>query len=360
MDIELFDISKCFDKLWLKECLNDLYEAGLSSSNLNLLYEGNKECFLSIKLPGSKTKRIKLKDLVMQGSVWGPLSCTSSMDKIGQRSYKTGSPLYTYKGLVSIPPLGMIDDEITMAECGSNSALTNVYMNNFTESKRLTFGIKKCKKMHIGKETLLCDDIKVHDKKGEKVTDEKYIGDVISSDGTNTKNLKERIDKGYGIVNEIVSILDEVPLGKYKIIAGIKLREAMLLNGILFNSEIWYGLTEEDIEKLSFVDEYLLRSILKAPSKTPKETLYLETGCKPIKFIIKKRRLMYLHHILRRPKDEVIRKFYVAQKLKPSRNDWVLTVENDKNELEIKLCDEEIEQLTKYKFKKYLEEKLRK
>ena len=104
----------------------------------------------------------------------------------------------------------------------------------------------------------------------------------------------------------------------------------MLLNGILFNSEVWYGLTEDDIEKLSYVDEYLLRSILKAPSKTPKETLYLETGCKPIKFIIKKRRLMYLHHILKRPKEEIITKFYVAQKLKPSRNDWVTTIEKIK------------------------------
>ena len=42
IDIELFDIAKCFDSLWLKECLNDLYEAGLDNSNLNILYEGNR------------------------------------------------------------------------------------------------------------------------------------------------------------------------------------------------------------------------------------------------------------------------------------------------------------------------------
>ena len=48
-DIELFDIAKCFDTLWLKESLNDLYEAGLKNDNLNLLYEGNKECYIAIK-----------------------------------------------------------------------------------------------------------------------------------------------------------------------------------------------------------------------------------------------------------------------------------------------------------------------
>ena len=78
-----------------------------------------------------------------------------------------------------------------------------------------------------------------------------------------------------------------------------------------------YG--DEEVEKLSRVDEYLLRSILGAPSKTPKETLYLETGCKPIKHVMQKRRLMYLHHILTRKEDELIKRFYVAQKLKPSK-----------------------------------------
>ena len=106
VDIELFDISKCFDSLWLKECLNDLYEAGIDNSNLNLIYEGNKECFLSVKTPTGQTKRIVINETVMQGSVWGPLCCTTTMDKIGQKAYKTGSALYMYKGMVSIPPPG--------------------------------------------------------------------------------------------------------------------------------------------------------------------------------------------------------------------------------------------------------------
>ena len=104
VDIELFDIAKCFDSLWLKECLNDLYEAGLDNSNLNLLYEGNRECLISVKTPSGQTERISIKEIVMQGSVWGPLCCTTTMDKLGQKSYRTGSPMYTYKGMVSIPP----------------------------------------------------------------------------------------------------------------------------------------------------------------------------------------------------------------------------------------------------------------
>ena len=214
------------------------------------------------------------------------------MDKIGQKAYKTGKSLYTYKGLVSIPPLGMVDDELTIAECGIDATLTNTLMNTFTESKKLQFGIKKCNKLHVGQDNLVCEDIKVHNSTGNKVNKEKYIGDIIANDGSNDENIKERMNKGYGIVNEIISIIDEIPLGPYRIPTGLKLREAMLLNGMLFNSEIWYDVKEDELNKLSNVDEYLLRKILQAPAKTPIEALYLETGCIPIKYLVKQRRLM--------------------------------------------------------------------
>ena len=49
------------------------------------------------------------------------------------------------------------------------STKTNAFMNTFIELKKLEFGVKKCNKMHIGKETLCCDDMKVHNEVGTKV-----------------------------------------------------------------------------------------------------------------------------------------------------------------------------------------------
>ena len=252
----------------------------------------------------------------------------------------------------------MVDDELTIAECGANATITNAAMNSFTESKKLRFGIKKCNKMHIGEDTLVCEDIYVHDGVGKTVGQNKYVGDVLEDNGSNKANIKERVDKGYGIVTEILSILAEIPLGPYRVSVGLKLRDAMLLNGILFNSEIWYNVKEEEEKKLSEVDEYLLRSILGAPSKTPKEALFLETGCIPIKFILKMRRAMYLHHILKRPPGELIRKFYEAQKCKPSKGDWSQTVAQNISEINLNLSDQKISQMSKYKFRKLLKKKI--
>ena len=88
------------------------------------------------------------------------------------------------------------------------------------------------------------------------------------------------------------------------------------------------------------------------PSKTPIEALFLETGCIPLKFHIQKRRLMYLHHLLTRSEKELIRKFYSAQKSKPSKNDWVQTVKSDLESLKIDMNDEEISKISKNKFSK--------
>ena len=53
------------------------------------------------------------------------------------------------------------------------------------------------------------------------------------------------------------------------------LREAMLVNGILTNSEAWYGLSDSKIELLEQVDEQFLRIFLEVGKGCPKEMLYL-------------------------------------------------------------------------------------
>ena len=49
----------------------------------------------------------------------------------------------------------------------------------------------------------------------------------------------------------------------------------MLVNGILTNSEAWYGLSDSKIELLEQVDEQFLRIFLEVGKGCPKEMLYL-------------------------------------------------------------------------------------
>ena len=49
--IGIYEIDKCFDSLWLDECINDMFEAGLQNDKLNLLYLMNESANIAIKTP---------------------------------------------------------------------------------------------------------------------------------------------------------------------------------------------------------------------------------------------------------------------------------------------------------------------
>ena len=116
--------------------------------------------------------------------------------------------------------------------------------------------------------------------------------------------------------------------------------QALFINGTIFNSEAWQGLSEDDLIILEKVDESLLRGICGAHSKIPIESLYLETGTIPIRFIIKNRRLSYLKTIIKRDPDELIREVYDAQKLDTTPGDFAELVLKDSIEISFDIRNE--------------------
>ena len=96
-DIQVFDVEKCFDSLWVQECVNTLYEKGLTNDKLVLLYEETKNAKIAIKTPNGTTERRDIKNIIMQGTVFGSLICTSVMDKLAQIFYKDEDLVYKYK-----------------------------------------------------------------------------------------------------------------------------------------------------------------------------------------------------------------------------------------------------------------------
>ena len=195
--------------------------------------------------------------------------------------------------------------------------------------KKLTLSSKKCSKIHIGKNNACCPDLKVHGEKMKTSLKEKYLGDQITHHGNNKATIEDRVSKGVGIVTEIIAILDDVPLGQYRVEMGLKLRQAMLLNGLLFNSEGWHAVTKVDIRKLEKVDEILLRSLLQCHPKTPLEFLYLETGSMPIRHILSLRRTNYLKTLLMRDEEELTKRILREQQQNTSPGDFWELVSDD-------------------------------
>ena len=113
-----------------------------------------------------------------------------------------------------------------------------------------------------------------------------------------------------------------------------------------------------EIEQLEQVDENLMRKILEVGQGCPKEMLYLELGCKPIRFTIMMRRLMFFHYLLNEDSNSLIHRVLQAQIKNPSKDDFILSVESTLDELDIHLSHDDIKNLSKETFHKFAKKQI--
>ena len=264
----------------------------------------------------------------------GPMMCSNSIGMVGKYAKEKGQ-FYNYKNLVPVIPLAMIDDLLAVTSCGMKSIEMNTTINTLIELKKLQFHVpevkkkSKCHLMHIGKANMVCPDMKVHGHTVDRVDKAVYLGDVISCDGSNTSNIQDRVSKGMGQMNTIMTLLKTVSFGEKFFEMAVTLREAHLINGMMSSSETWYGLKKKEIDQMEEVDKMLIRKILDAPISTCIESLYLELGLIPISIILKSRRINYLHYLANLDQEEMLYKFFEAQFKYPNKDDWTLQVKDD-------------------------------
>lgn len=367
IDLQIYDLIQCFDSLWLDDCMNDVYDT-VSESNhtdkLALVYESNQENLVSIKTANFKRKPTNIPNIVQQGGTWGSLLCSNSIDTLGRKCEERGEHFYMYKGIVKIIPLAMVDDLMGISSCGLQSVSLNTFLTTNIEMKKLRFhtpdenGKSKCHKIHVGGNEKFCPKLKVHGIEMANVKEDTYLGDVISGDGQNTKNINKRIAKGLGIISSITNLLDKISLGVFYVEIFIVLRNSMFINGILTNTEVWHNFKKCEVEELEELDRSLIRKVLKVPITTPKEALHLELGILPIGAIIKSRRLMYLHYLLNLDNSEMLHKVFITQWNKPVKGDWSEIVKEDLEDFEIR-DTEVMKNEKKYVIKKVIKEKAR-
>ena len=230
------------------DCLNDIFNT-LSThkrnDELSLLCESNKNNLVAVKTAVGLTERVNIPNIVQQGGTWGPLLCSNSIDKIGKKCFKRNEHVYLYKKKAKILPLAFVDDLNGISKCGIESVALNTFLTTQIELKKLKLhtvdkkGKSKCVKLHVGKSNGFCPTLKVHGTNMPEVSEETYLGDILSSDGKNSKNIKSRISKGVGIISQLMNLLDEVSFGPYLFEIAMMLRESMLINGVTTNAEIW-------------------------------------------------------------------------------------------------------------------------
>lgn len=157
---------------------------------------------------------------------------------------------------------------------------------------------------------------------------------------TNNSNIKNRTDKAHGNINKILTSLKERPYGKHHFKAAILIRKGMLVGLMLSNSESWINITKKNIEDLEKPDTSLQRNILSVHGNPSKCFMQLELGIIPVMFVIKQKRLNFLHYILTESTESLVKQVYLELKADNRKGDLVSLLNSDKEDLEINLSDD--------------------
>ena len=134
------------------------------------------------------------------------------------------------------------------------------------------------------------------------------------------------------------------------------MRESLLLGGLLTNIEGWINVTKQDLDDLEKPDTILLRKLFPSSGNASRAFMQLELGVIPVKFVVMQKRMNFLHYILNEDINSMIRQVFDALREDSRKGDFISLTKKDKIDLQIDKTDEEIADMTKGTWKKYVKE----
>ena len=221
-----------------------------------------------------------------------------------------------------------MDDILDINECGTKAVKMNEFTTEEFRKRKLQLSVDKCAWIHIGRsesekcedifidkwevrkrtkgDEIVLDDVFVGKVKVKNVTEYEYLGDLVTDDGSSTKNVKMRAAKGQGVLRDIKEILEGTYFGSFFIEALMLLRNSLLIAVLTYNLEVSFSLSARDIKLLDDVDLQLWRTSLGLSSKSARALIHSELGIISVKYILKKKRVLYFHHLLKCEEKNVL------------------------------------------------------
>lgn len=378
MDIKIISHGIYQQFLWhlsisLEKAVVDIAKLGLNNEHLNILYNANCDIKMAIKGENVNSVETLLTSSVLQGDTYGPQLATAQVDEISTYWEETaGDDLYKYKDEVGLGLAGMVDDLIGFTSGPTSTVILNTVLNAKAAEKGLQFGPDKCVIMTVKSKknknaiepeakvdlwtTKYDDDTLMEELEGKvhikTVNVQKYLGTMISNDGSNEHTMKAKSIKSLIAKDTIMAKLNSLPLGRFYFEVAIDLRESILLGQLLYATEALTNIKKSDMDILVKADEDYILQVMNLERTAPRALVYLELGLTTISMKIKMRRIMYYQYILKQEEKSLLQRMLKAQERNPTKNDWILEVRKDLEELKINLNDEEIKKKTKEEFKR--------
>ena len=195
-----------------------------------------------------------------------------------------------------------VDDVVSCVDGLKNQEEILKKVHEFSLKHRLKWGQSKCQVMRVGKHVDKPKDWDLGELKIHETTSYKYLGDVISSDGKNGKNLESRKNKTQVTTVTVNSIAASEVLRGIETSVLTELHEKVTIPGLLANAESWSLNRGEKVE-LERTEIQALKYLFDLPTHTPTPAILYSLGTLYTNQRVDQKRLNYLHRILQRNND---------------------------------------------------------
>ena len=347
------DAVKCFDKLWLRDCLIELYKAGVLVQDIGMLYRMNEEAKIKIRTPLGETDEFTCHEIVKQGTIWGPEMCCIETDSINRLGERNDSNV----GKIAVGILGYVDD-ILGGDKAEAVRKTIRKMRQLETEKKYTFGIDKTKYMVIntGREAEEMIEEEIERGKVTKTDEYKYIGLWLNKEGNLKTHIETKKKAIMGEVTQMKILGSKENVGHLYLCTRLMLFEACIIPSLLHQIEAWWPLLKKaELKQLEGVQGKILRNLLHLPKTTPYWGILHETGTWTIKWRLVYKMIMLFHNIMVGDEDRLAKEVLEQQVTEGHEESFVSKVLNESAELGIW----DITELAKSELKKRVKEAIK-
>ena len=308
-----------------------------------------------MKAEGSLSSWYRIITGVRQGDIWSPLLFGLAIDFVMRTAVDKNK-----RGLTLMPRRSSRYPAEKLADLDNADDIalfeeSDVEMAETTEAIRATAGklglmmsYKKTEIMTIGRASVSNLVVPLGNEGLIKVVDHfKYLGAYCSADGTNTKELNNRIGRASAAFRELDKVWKDRNIN---LDTKMKFYNACVLSTLLYAAECW-TLTETDESRLDAFDMRCQRKILRVTwsQHISNNTIRSRTKQPQLTSVIRRRRLQWFGHVQRMDMYRIPKKAYtwkpVHGKRRPGRPkmSWKEVIKKDINKLECGWSVEEAE-----------------
>ena len=299
--ITFFDVSKAYDNVDNNDLMKIVWDKGIRGKLWRLLRNLNSDLRAKVKTKFGLTDEILMEIGGRQGSRITGRLFAKLMDLMAEGSLSRDEGFRVFEGLI-IPMLLWIDDIASFAEGLPDQLRTLKQVDMFAKEHKLRWGQDKCQVMRIGKHKDESREWKIGEMQINETGSYKYLGDIVTNDGKNVKNLEARRNK---TVSNTISIKTFATNEMFKTVATpvlLELHETISLSALLTNSESWV-LSKGEKDTLDNIEIQAIKQLFDLPAHTPTPALIFIFGLLYTSLRVEHRQLIYMWKVLNRKKE---------------------------------------------------------